>query len=141
MTRYSIKNDRESHTCMTPDPAGDWVLYSDTKTRHGKLPQPEPNPAPCPMPALPPWEDFGDGGVKATHDQGDYTGAIVTNTQVVKGGNGKWTPGLLQVAKGRLKKLGAGRVSGKFVFGYFPGQVSTKEDAIALCEEQWKTLQ
>lgn len=86
------------------------------------------------------WRDIGDQGVKCTHDEGDFDGALVTEASVVQGGNGLWTPFVYQTAKGRKKKLGQGRIAGKTVTGYWPGQQKTREQAIALCERKWHEL-
>lgn len=87
------------------------------------------------------WRDIGDGGVKAEHDAGDYDGAIVTTAQVVQGGNNLWTPWVHQVAKGRRHKLSpTKRIAGKTFSTYYPGQVRTLEEAIALCERRWHEL-
>ena len=86
------------------------------------------------------WQNIGDDGVRAVYDQGDFTGAKVTTAQVVLGGNGRWTPWVVQVEKGRLRKLGKGRIAGKTVSCYWPGQVQTRKDAVNLCEAFLKTL-
>lgn len=87
------------------------------------------------------WRDIGYGGVKAEHDAGDYHGAIVTTAQVVQGGNNLWTPWVHQVAKGRRrKKSTTKRIHGKTVSMYYPGQVSKREEGIALCEQRWREL-
>src|SRR6266550_7451480 len=72
------------------------------------------------------WRDIGDGGVQAEHDGGDETGALVTTARVVRGGNGRWTPSVFQLAKGRPRKIGTGRLRAKCVNDYFPGQVQTR---------------
>ena len=87
------------------------------------------------------WHDIGDGGVKAEHDAGDYTGAIVTTAQVVQGGNNLWTPWVHQIAKGRKDtRSPLRRIHGKTVSMYYPGQVPNREEAIALCERKWSEL-
>lgn len=87
------------------------------------------------------WLDIGYGGVKAEHDAGDYDGAIVTTAQVVQGGNNLWTPWVHQVTKGRRhKNITTKRIHGTTVSMYYPGQVATHEEAIALCERKWYEL-
>lgn len=88
----------------------------------------------------PTWNDNEHGGVIAIHDQGDFTGAIVTTARVVQGGNGLWTPIVSQSAKGRLKRVGRGRVASKHLGIYWPGQVLTREEAIQLCESEFDRL-
>lgn len=86
------------------------------------------------------WNDIGEQCVKAIHDEGDFDGAIITEASVVLGGNGLWTPYLYQVCKGRKKKVGQGRIAGKLVFSFWPGQQKTREQAIHLCERKWEDI-
>ncbi len=88
----------------------------------------------------PNWQNIHDGGLKAIYDEGDFDGAIVTEASVIHGGNGLWTATVHQMAKGRKKKRGSGRIHGKCVTMYFPDQQSTRGDAVLLCEVKWSQL-
>jgi len=86
------------------------------------------------------WRDLSDNGWRAEHDEGNFTSAVVTMAQVVQGGNEKWTPWIVRIAKGRLKKVGQGRIQGTTLAHHFPGQFLTKAEAFEWVENKWVEL-
>lgn len=94
----------------------------------------------CPASCSALWRDLGDNGWRAEHDEGDFTGAVVTTAQVVQGGNGRWTPWVARCAKGRLKKVGQGRIAGKTLAHHYPGQFPTKQEAFDWADSKWAEI-
>lgn len=89
-----------------------------------------------------PWQMIDEDSWVAVHDEGDFTGAVVTEICVHKGGNGRWSIYGERRAKGRFRKSPGGgvcntRIRSQHIAGWFPGQVMALREAFARAEEQW----